>query len=288
MRTKQRSYVKIIRLKRAAVIIILILLACLIVFLVTKKKPLPETENTKPLQEIRYHDNGSIYRLLERDEKGNEVFCAYYEEDGTLDHTREYTYWENNNLSQERYTDYSTGYKSTKYYSSDGVLQRKTSESTTDLFGSESYYDDNGNIMYEVRYDVFGEIPSWKTCYDENGNTVRDIWYDDAGNQYAEELHQYSESGVLEQTCKRHTSGLIVTTYYRPDGHWYLETYVDAKTEFSFERDIDASGTVLSKRCVDASGKLLAEWNYVDNIPQDVIWYIDDQLLCLQILAACL
>ena len=252
---------KPVQKKRRPVLLIAVILLVLLALPVINSLNSPEADLDKPESYVRYYDNGNVEYMVEYDSDGKEVYNASYKEDGTLSYTTEYTYWTSGALFQKKML-HNDGDTSIYYYSKEGILEKWTRENIDGILQSECYYD-------------------------EKGNEVRTVYYEDSGEFQSETRYQYNSSNVLEQK-RWYTSNGIVTTHYLPDGQWYLEIHMDLneEVEFYFERNIDEYGVILSEECLDKHGNLLAKWYYAGGKKQEPIWYTDDNILHIKILAA--
>ena len=137
------------------------------------------------------------------DDAGNQLTLTSYNDDGSVDYTREYEYDSQGNLVYKNFGSYQEGSLESlmeyQYsYDSQGNQVEEQTFRNGELYQVTQWeFDGNGNMLFEYEYDKTMALQyASKFQYDSQGNQIFDGWYDKEGDLrivYENEYDQYGE-----------------------------------------------------------------------------------------------
>ena len=224
------------------------------------------------ITESHYDDDGNIsYKgVTERDRNGNDIKATDYRDGEQLSWVTEYAYDAAGNMVSRQST----------WYEKDG--------SSSESYGLEWAYDENGNETESVHYDENGKVQSrWtyeydednrqvcsaeyrkdgslkskmKTAYDNRGNEVKREYYDADGRITCKILMEYDESGHEIKYVKYDAAGNTVEkgeSEYDENGNAVKYVHYDGvrSVDYSWESEYDVNGNEIKHIEYDSEGNI--------------------------------
>ncbi len=142
------------------------------------------------------------------------------------------------------------------------VIRKNTSETTVYIYT----YDENGNMLSEVKTAPDGKTYNYHYTYDNNGNLI-EMNYSNSSNQTSKDVYTYDDNGVLLQYVNTNLGGRTTTCVYTYDSNGNL--IKDVQTSKGSQPDSEVIMEIY-EYVYDAHGNLVKEiLPAIDGAPAD-------------------
>ena len=108
------------------------------------------------------------------------------------------------------------------------------------LFGRRYKYDDDGNLVEEINYDINGLAQTWKDKYDNDGNKIESNVYDKDREPISKIKFKYDDDGNKVEENMYEINGELIAKFqfkYDDDGNRVEENSYDKNGELYLKRN---------------------------------------------------